>query len=65
MGALGGAASVIAVLSLAANLLFICSQSYQDVKDGKADMEKLRKEITAVQDLLKQAETTGMPQLCK
>jgi len=56
MEALGGAASVIAVVQLSGQILSLCQKYYEDVKDAKTDIENLRNELTAVQAVLQRAQ---------
>lgn len=55
MEALGAAASVIAVVPLAGKLSSLCWKYYLDAEDAKADIERLRNEMNAVQDVLDRA----------
>ncbi|KAJ9654373.1 hypothetical protein H2201_009008 [Coniosporium apollinis] len=56
MEVLGGAASVIAVVDIAGKVLSLCWKYYSAVKDAKTDIDRLCKEIEAVQGVLKQAQ---------
>ncbi|ETS86911.1 hypothetical protein PFICI_00739 [Pestalotiopsis fici W106-1] len=49
MEALGGVASVIAVVDLSAKVLSLCSQYHEEVKNARSDIEELRKEVQNVQ----------------
>ena len=54
MEALGGAASVIAVVQLAGKVWSICWKYYSDVKDARSDIERLMKIINAIQLMFQQ-----------
>jgi len=56
MEALGGAASVIAVVDMAGKVASLCWKYYSAVKDAKTDIERLCKEVEAVQGVLKQTQ---------
>ena len=51
MEALGGAASVIAVVQLAGKLWSLCWKYYSDAKDAKSDIERLLNTIHTVQSV--------------
>jgi polyhydroxyalkanoate synthesis regulator phasin len=52
MEALGGAASVIAVIDISAKILSLCGQYISAVKNAKEDIERLSREVAAIQDVL-------------
>ena len=52
MEGLGGAASVIAVVQISGKVLSLCWKYCADAKDAKPNIESLRDEILAVQDVL-------------
>lgn len=51
------AASAIAVIELSAKIALICMQYSVAVKHAKADIERLRKEVDSVTNLLQDGET--------
>ena len=51
------AASAIAVIQLSAKVALLCTQYSVAVKHAKADIERLRKEVNSVTNLLRDAET--------
>ena len=57
MEGLGVAASAIAVIELSAKIALLCMQYSVAVKHAKADIERLRKEVDSVTNLLRDAET--------
>ena len=57
MEGLGVAASAIAVIELSAKIASLCMQYSVAVKHAKADIERLRKEVDSVTNLLQDAET--------
>jgi hypothetical protein len=52
MEVLGAAASVIAVIQISAEVFDICRKYYIEVKDARKDIQKLRDEMTSLQDVL-------------
>lgn len=54
MDPLSGAASVIAVVDIIAKVITLCSKYYSDVKDAKADIERLQNEVASLQNVLDQ-----------
>lgn len=49
MEALGGVASIIAVVDLSVKVLSLCSQYFKEVKNAKSDIEELQKVVANVQ----------------
>ena len=56
MEALGGAASVIAVVQIAGKVYSLCSKYYSDAKKTKSDIERLMGTIQTIQAILQQVE---------
>ena len=56
MEALGGAASVIAVVQLAGKLWSLCWKYYSDAKDAKSDIERLLSAVGDVQNVFQQVQ---------
>jgi len=52
MDGLSAAASVVAVIQISAQLFDLCRTYYLNVKDARKDIERLRNEITSLQDIL-------------
>ena len=66
MEALGGAASVIAVVDIAGKVLFLCFKYYSDVKDAKTDIDRLCNEIKAVREVFQNVQELAKgPQAAK
>ena len=56
MEALGGAASVIAVVQIAGKVWSLCWKYYSDVKEAKSDIERLMGMIQMIQSVFQQVE---------
>ena len=52
MDGLSAAASVIAVIQVSSQIFDLCRTYYINVKDAREDIQRLRDEITALQDVL-------------
>jgi hypothetical protein len=52
MDGLSAAASVIALIQISSQVFDLCRTYYLNVKDARKDIERLRNEITALQDVL-------------
>lgn len=52
MDGLSAAASVVAVIQISAQVFDLCRTYYLNVKDARKDIERLRNEITSLQDIL-------------
>ncbi|KAH7231010.1 hypothetical protein BKA59DRAFT_409280, partial [Fusarium tricinctum] len=55
--AIGLASSIIAVVELSAKVFSLCLQYSRDVKNAKGDIEKLSKEVAAIQATTKELQT--------
>ena len=56
MEALGGAASVIAVVQIAGKVWSLCWKYYSDAKEAKSDIERLMSMIQTMQSVFQQVE---------
>jgi ankyrin repeat domain-containing protein 50 len=52
MDGLSAASSVIAVIQISSQIFDLCRTYYLNIKDARKDIERLRNEITALQDVL-------------
>jgi hypothetical protein len=52
MDGLSAAASVIAVIQISSQIFDLCRTYYTNVRDARKDIERLRTEITSLQDVL-------------
>lgn len=52
MDGLSTAASIIAVIQIAGQVIDLCHTYYSEVKDARTDIERLRGEMTSLQDVL-------------
>jgi chromosome segregation ATPase len=56
MEVLGGVASIIAVIQISEDVLGLFGKYVSDVRDAKKDIENLSKEVTAIQEVMRQLE---------
>ncbi|KAL9607615.1 MAG: hypothetical protein Q9167_007486 [Letrouitia subvulpina] len=52
MSGIGEAASVIAIIDVAAKVIAQCREYYREVKDARKDIQRLRDEVTTLQNVL-------------
>lgn len=52
MDGLSGAASVIAVIQISGQVFDLCRAYYLEVKEARKDIQRLRDEVTSLQDVL-------------
>ncbi|KAF4631092.1 hypothetical protein G7Y89_g7033 [Cudoniella acicularis] len=56
MDGLSAAASVIAVVQISTQIFELCQEYYSEVKDARKDIQRLRNEVTSLQDVLTNVE---------
>jgi hypothetical protein len=52
MDGISAAASIIAVIQISGQVIDLCRTYYSEVRDAKADIQRLREEITSLQTVL-------------